>query len=110
MRADGSAEPSGSPWRASMVLKQRSTLQLLSLLGLASCNGTTLAPDNSKTDVSKIVYAVRPHTVPDASATVTTVDVAGGMSQVMDYGRYEPGGKLEVLDLRTNIAQNMIAD
>jgi len=93
-----------------MVLKLRSALPLLSLLGLASCNGTTLSPDNSKTDVSKIVYAVRQHTLTDASGTVTSIDVAGGMGQVMDYGRYEPGGKLEVFDLRTGEYQNMIGD
>ncbi len=29
-----------------------------------------------------------------------TIDVAGGMGQVMDYGRYMPGGSVEILDLK----------
>jgi hypothetical protein len=87
-----------------------SSLPLLSLLGLVSCTGQTLTPDNSKTDVSKIVYAVRQHTLTDASGNATTIDVAGGMGQVMDYGRYEPGGRLEVYDLRTFETQNLVSD
>ncbi|HSU40227.1 MAG TPA: hypothetical protein VLJ38_11675 [Polyangiaceae bacterium] len=87
-----------------------SSLPLLSLLGLVSCTGETLSPDNSKTDVSQIVYAVRQHTLVDGNGNATTVDVAGGMGQVMDYGRYEPGGRLEVYDLRTFKAHNLIAD
>ncbi len=87
-----------------------SSLPLLSLLGLVSCTGQTLSPDNSTTDVSKIVYAVRQHTLVDASGNATTIDVAGGMGQVMDYGRYEPGGRLEVYDLRTFETHNLIAD
>ncbi|HKY37497.1 MAG TPA: hypothetical protein VJN18_16255, partial [Polyangiaceae bacterium] len=39
---------------------------------------------------------------------VTTIDVAGGMGQVMDYGRYVPGGRLEILDLRTGKTENML--
>ena len=87
-----------------------SSLPLLSLLGLVSCTGETLSPDNSKTDVSKIVYAVRQHTLVDDNGNATTIDVAGGMGQVMDYGRYEPGGRLEVYDLRTFEPHNLIAD
>jgi hypothetical protein len=81
------------------------------LLGLVSCTGVTLTPDNSKSDVSQIVYAVRQHTLVE-NGEVKTIDVAGGMGQVMDYGRYEPGGRLEVYDLRTpqKAAQNLIAD
>jgi len=92
-----------------MVSKLRSSLPLLSLLGLVNCSGTTLSPAE-KGDVSKIVYAVRVHTLTDANGNATSIDVAGGMGQVMDYGRYNPGGKLEVLDLRTGTYQNMIAD
>ncbi len=93
-----------------MVRLLKSSLPLLSLLGLASCSGTTLTPDGDKTDVSKIVYAVRQHTQKDANGDATAIDVAGGMGQVMDYGRYNPGGRLEVLDLRTGEVQNMIKD
>ena len=83
-----------------MVTKLRSSLPLLSLLGLVNCSGTTLSPDHDKGEVSKIVYAVRVHTLTDAAGNATSIDVAGGMGQVMDYGRYNPGGALEVLDLR----------
>jgi len=93
-----------------MVRQLKSSLPLLSLLGLVACTGQTLSPDNNKTDVSKIVYAVRQHTLVDANGNATNIDVAGGMGQVMDYGRYEPGGRLEVLDLRTGDVQNMISD
>jgi len=87
-------------------------LPLLSLLGLVACTGNsdTLTPDNSKTDVSKIVYAVRQNTLTDANGNATTIDVAGGMGQVMDYGRYVPGGRLEMYDLRTADTQNLIGD
>jgi hypothetical protein len=93
-----------------MVRKLSSSLPLLSLLGLASCSGKTpeeLAPG----DVGKIVYAVRQHTeVDDAgNAAPEDIDVAGGMGQVMDYGRYHPGGRLEVLDLKTSEIVNLIA-
>jgi hypothetical protein len=93
-----------------MVRQLKSSLPLLSLLGLVGCSGETLTPDNTKTDVSKIVYAVRQHTTVDASGNATSIDVAGGMGQVMDYGRYNPGGRLEVLDLRTGKYENLISD
>src|SRR5687768_1944923 len=93
-----------------MVRPLKSSLPLLSLLGLVACSGETLTPDNTKTDVSKIVYAVRQHTTVDADGNATSIDVAGGMGQVMDYGRYNPGGRLEVLDLRTGKVENLISD
>src|SRR4051812_13600365 len=104
--------PRRPPWVEGVFMPRTlvSSLPLLSLLGLVSCTGQTLSPDNSKTDVSKIVYAVRQHTLVDANGNATTIDVAGGMGQVMDYGRYEPGGALEVYDLRTFEPHNLIAD
>lgn len=82
---------------------------LLASLGLLTgCSGTT-SDDPGPDDVAKIVYAVRQHTVLDGE-TVERIDVAGGMGQVMDYGRYVPGGRLEVLDLRTGTIDNIIAD
>lgn len=93
-----------------MARHLRSSLPLLSLLGLVACTGQTLTPDNSKTDVSRIVYAVRQNTLTDASGNATKIDVAGGMGQVMDYGRYEPGGRLEIYDLRTSDTTNLISD
>jgi hypothetical protein len=93
-----------------MVRQLKSSLPLLSLLGLVNCSGETLVPDNTKTDVAKIVYAVRQHTTVDANGNATSIDVAGGMGQVMDYGRYNPGGRLEVLDLRNGKVENLISD
>jgi len=62
----------------------------------------------NRTDVTRIVYAVRQHTVVDEDGV--RIDVAGGMGQVMDYKRYVPGGRLEVLDLRTGEVANIIEE
>lgn len=87
----------------------RSALPLLALSGVVSCGGSE-SPTPSPNAVTKIVYAVRQHTVLDADGHVTRIDVAGGMNQVMDYNRYVPGGRLEILDLTTGKAENIIAD
>ncbi len=92
-----------------MVRSLKTSLPILTLLGLAACSGQTSTEDQGKNDVGRIVYAVRQHTVLDGNGDVTAIDVAGGMGQVMDYGRYEPGGRLEVLDLRTGDITNLIA-
>ncbi len=80
---------------------------LFGLLALqAACSGE---PESSAEvgGVDRIVYAVRQHTVVDGAEV--SINVAGGMGQVMDYKRYVPGGRLEVLDLRTGETQNLIA-
>ncbi|MGC4094293.1 MAG: hypothetical protein QM756_41570 [Polyangiaceae bacterium] len=82
------------------------TASVLACLGLAGCSSEPQDP-NPVGDVSKIVYAVRQHTVIEGG-TVTRIDVAGGMGQVMDYGRFVPGGRLEILDLKTNHVDNII--
>src|SRR5688500_1489488 len=64
--------------------------------------------DGSAQCVSKLIYIVRQHTTVDANGAVS-INVAGGMGQVMDYLRYEPGGKLEILDLATGSTQNLIS-
>lgn len=46
--------------------------------------------------VSAIVFVKRQHTVTNPEG-VTTVDVAGGNGQVLDYERYVPGGSLNIL-------------
>jgi mono/diheme cytochrome c family protein len=79
------------------------------LLGLVGCSSDVEKPESDGLGVSQIVYAVRQHTVVDAG-TVTRIDVAGGMGQVMDYGRFVPGGRLEILDLKTGDAVNVIED
>lgn len=87
----------------------KTSLPLLSLLGLTACSGEPTVDDQGNQDVGRIVYAVRQHTVLDGNGAVQTIDVAGGMGQVMDYGRYQPGGWLEVLDLRTGDVRNLTA-
>jgi len=83
-----------------------SVLAGLSLLPGCSSKETTGEPG----DVSRIVYAVRQHTSQAADGTVT-IDVAGGMGQVMDYGRYMPGGKLEIFNLKDpDHIENIIED
>ena len=80
----------------------RSSASALSLLaGLALLSGcSSHDSDREAGSVSRIVYAVRQHTVLSAEG-VLTIDVAGGMGQVMDYERYVPGARLEVFDLRS---------
>jgi hypothetical protein len=78
---------------------------------LSGCAGTS-SDDGEKPPVGgvdQIVYAVRQHTVVEGGE-VELIDVAGGMGQVMDYGRFVPGGKLEIMDLRTGKAENIVAD
>jgi hypothetical protein len=78
---------------------------------LSGCSGTP--SDDGKNPqaggVGKIVYAVRQHTVAEGGE-VQSIDVAGGMGQVMDYGRFVPGGKLEIMDLRSGKAENILED
>jgi len=88
----------------------KTSLPLLMLLGLAACSAESTPEDQGPNDVSRIVYAVRQHTEVDTAGNATEIDVASGMGQVMDYGRYHPGGRLEVLDLRTGDVRNIIAD
>jgi len=79
---------------------------------LTGCSGNTDsgADAGARTGgVGKIVYAVRQHTVVE-DGQVKQIDVAGGMGQVMDYGRYVPGGRLEILDLRSGETANVIED
>ena len=79
---------------------------------LSGCSATSdPAPSGSERvgGVGKIVYAVRQHTVVE-DGQVKQIDVAGGMGQVMDYGRYVPGGRLEIFDLRTGKAENIVED
>jgi hypothetical protein len=81
-------------------------LPLLTLCVGCSDSNDDLAA-RGEVGVGKIVYAVREHTEVDGSG-VTNIDVAGGMGQVMDYGRYVPGGRLELLDLQTGKTENIL--
>src|SRR4051812_9553280 len=85
-------------------------LSLLAGLALLPGCSSKSSDDDGAGNVSRIVYAVRQHTTVDSDGTVK-IDVAGGMGQVMDYGRYVPGGKLAVFDLKTGNPQaNIIED
>jgi hypothetical protein len=86
------------------------TSALLGALAMLTGCGTEEAPDTGEGGVARIVYAVRQHTELEESGAVKRIDVAGGMGQVMDYGRYVPGGRLEILDLRTEQVENIIGD
>ncbi len=88
------------------------TSALLGALGLLTgCSGSTDEEPGGSAGVRHIVYAVRQHTVLNGEGEVELIDVAGGMGQVMDYGRYVPGGRLELLDLRNpKDVQNIIED
>jgi hypothetical protein len=79
---------------------------------LSGCSGTVDTTENDPSQaggVGKIVYAVRKHTVVE-NGTVKSIDVAGGMGQVMDYGRFVPGGRLELFDLRSGKPENILED
>jgi len=90
-------------------LRTAGALSLLAGLALLPGCSTKSSDDDGAGNVSRIVYAVRQHTAVDADGTVT-IDVAGGMGQVMDYGRFMPGGKLELYNLKTDEKTNIIAD
>lgn len=95
----------------SRTLTRFRTAGALSLLaGLALLSGCSSKSSDDPGDVSRIVYAVRQHTAHNADGSLS-IDVAGGMGQVMDYGRYVPGGKLEIFSLKTgNPEANIIED
>lgn len=54
----------------------------------------------------EVVYVVRQTVVKDGKAIVPAV--ADGMRQVMDYGRYVPGARIEVRNLRTRDVRNLL--
>lgn len=86
------------------------TSALLGALAVLTGCGTTEKPSDVGVQidrVSQIVYAVRQHTVVE-DGKVEQIDVAGGMGQVMDYGRYVPGGRLELRNLSTGETENII--
>src|SRR5882724_4326705 len=91
--------------RTLSTFRTAGALSLLAALAfLPGCSG------NSAPDSTRIVYAVRQNTSVAADGTVS-IDVAGGMGQVMDYNRFVPGGRLEVFDLKTGKVQgNIIED
>lgn len=91
---------------ARTVTLRGTALPLLVALGAISCSSKDDTTDEG--GVQKVVYAVRQHTVVNGSSV--SIDVAGGMGQVMDYLRYNPGGRLELYDIGAGEAQNIIED
>jgi hypothetical protein len=85
----------------------RLPLVLALALSLLACSSER-KDDDGKTikNVRKIVYAVRQHTT--VTAESVQIDVSGGTGQVMDYLRYVPGGKIEILDLASNRIENIL--
>jgi hypothetical protein len=77
-------------------------------LPLAGCSTNAATEDpagTSKADLAgfdEVVYVSRQNY--DGKTPV----VADGMGQVMDYGRYVPGARLEVRNLRNNEVRNLL--
>lgn len=89
------------------------TLPFLVALGLT---GASCASDKSEEsegpaikDVKQLVYAVRQTTFQNEDGS-WSVNVAGGMGQVLDYLRFVPGGRLELLSLASGDVANIIED
>lgn len=89
------------------------TLPFLVGLGLT---GASCASDKSEEseapaikDVKQLVYAVRQTTYQNEDGS-WSVNVAGGMGQVLDYLRFVPGGRLELLSLASGKVENIIED
>ncbi len=85
-------------------------LRLLPVMAASVTACSTNSPaDQSLADKAgfeQIVYAVRQTTT--GTGDNLTVDVASGMGQVMDYGRYDPGARIEVRNLRTGAVVNLL--
>ncbi len=85
-------------------------LPLAGITGLMAPVSCTNEPTEEATGESfqKIVYAVRQHTT--INGEDVNIDVSGGMGQVMDYLRYNPGARLEVRDLASGEVKNILDD
>lgn len=70
--------------------------------------GEEAARDTSPEGYNRIIYAVRQHTTTGADGKVS-ITVSQGMDQVMDYKRYVPGGRLELLEPSTGKVVNLTA-
>jgi hypothetical protein len=76
---------------------------------LAACSTSGSNDQSSIADQAgfdQVVYVVRQNYSGTGKNTVPVV--ADGMGQVMDYGRYVPGARLEVRNLRTGSVDNLI--
>jgi Hydrazine synthase alpha subunit middle domain len=88
-------------------------LPFLAAIGfsVAGCGSSSDQKSDGPTlkNVQQLVYAVRQSEYIDAQGNVV-IDVAGGMGQVLDYLRYDPGARLELLDLASGNTENIIED
>lgn len=73
---------------------------------LAGCTSNSPQDPNEQSGFQQIVYAVRQTTTIDGKTV--SINVADGMGQVMDYGRYVPGARIELRNLTTGAVENII--
>ena len=85
----------------------RSALPLLAAIGAIRVGPADRGAE-LRSRISARLRRAPAHAWSTRTARSTNIDVAGGMGQVMDYGRYVPGGRLEVLDLRDGNVDNII--
>ena len=91
--------------------KERSTHARPKLVGLvtalawpiAACSSSTPTESRNPYGFEEVVYAVRQTVTPEGVPVV-----ADGMGQVMDYGRYVPGGRVEVKNLSNGEIRNIL--
>ena len=76
---------------------------LAGLALLPGCSSKRTGDDGAGKRVAHRVRGAPAHLVGEDGSV--TIDVAGGMGQVMDYGRYVPGGRLEVFDLQARASR-----
>jgi Hydrazine synthase alpha subunit middle domain len=98
-------------WKLSITRRSSVfTLPLAAALGFATLSCSSQAPTSENLgngSFSQIVYAVRQtETMQNGQLNI---DVAGGSGQVVDYQRYDPGGRLELYNVNTRETQNIIA-
>src|SRR5262245_53315792 len=74
--------------------------------GCTTGSGGPSEPAPADTGFEEMIYVVRQNTIVDGKSV--QIDVADGMGQVMDYGRYVPGARLEVRNLSTGDVRNLI--
>jgi hypothetical protein len=89
-----------------------SAASLFVALGLSASSCAADRSDEAKgpeiKNVKQLIYAVRQTTFQNEDGSVG-VDVSGGANLVIDYLRYVPGGRVELLDLASGHTQNLTA-
>ena len=74
---------------------------------LSGCSGEGETTDADGLGVDEIVYVVREHTARNEAGELQ-INVADGMGQVMDHGRYVPGARIEVRNVATGETRNLL--